>query len=42
VEVLSTCPTNWGMKPSDSLEWLKNNMMETYPLGDLKTPEGVE
>jgi 2-oxoglutarate ferredoxin oxidoreductase subunit beta len=42
VEVLSTCPTNWGMKPQDALEWLKDNMMEVYPLGELKTPEGVE
>jgi len=42
VEVLSTCPTNWGMKPLDALEWLKENMMEVYPLGELKTPEGDE
>ncbi|MDZ7672661.1 MAG: thiamine pyrophosphate-dependent enzyme [Halanaerobiales bacterium] len=42
VEVLSTCPTNWGMKPLDALDWLKENMMEVYPLGELKTPEGDE
>lgn len=42
VEVLSTCPTNWGMKPLDALDWLKENMMEVYPLGELKTPEGGE
>jgi len=33
VEVLSTCPTNWGMSPADSLEWLRQNMMPHYPLG---------
>ncbi len=36
VEVLSTCPTNWGMKPRKSLEWLRENMMEHYPLGCYK------
>ena len=33
IEVLSTCPTNWGMSPADSLEWLRQNMMPHYPLG---------
>ena len=36
VEVLSTCPTNWGMKPQKALEWLRENMMEHYPLGCYK------
>ena len=27
VEVLSTCPTNWGMRPVDALKWLEENMM---------------
>ncbi len=33
VEVLSTCPTNWGMRPVDALKWLEENMMPYYPLG---------
>ena len=33
VEVLSTCPTNWGMTPIESFEWLKENMIPYYPLG---------
>jgi 2-oxoglutarate ferredoxin oxidoreductase subunit beta len=33
VEVLSTCPTNWGMTPAESLEWVKDNMVPYYPLG---------
>ena len=36
VEVLSTCPTNWGKNPLESLEWLKENMIPYYPLGVLK------
>ena len=36
VEVLSICPTNWGMSPQKSLEWLEQNMMEHYPLGNYK------
>jgi 2-oxoglutarate/2-oxoacid ferredoxin oxidoreductase subunit beta len=33
VEVLSTCPTNWGLAPVEALKWLKENMMPYYPLG---------
>ena len=33
VEVLSTCPTNWGLTPTEALEWLRQNMMPYYPLG---------
>ena len=33
VEVLSTCPTNWGMRPVDALKWLEENMIPYYPLG---------
>ena len=36
VEVLSTCPTNWGMAPEKALQWLRDNMMEHYPLGVYK------
>ncbi len=39
VEVLSTCPTNWGMTPIDSLTWLRDNMMPYYPMGNFRTPE---
>lgn len=39
VEVLSTCPTNWGYTPVESLGWLKDNMIPYYPLGNLKRPE---
>lgn len=36
IEVLSTCPTNWGKSPVESLEWLKENMIPYYPLGVYK------
>ncbi len=39
VEVLSTCPSNWGMSPIDSLTWLRENMISYYPLGNFKRPE---
>lgn len=39
VEVLSTCPTNWGLSPSEAGKWLEKNMIPYYPLGIKKTPE---
>jgi 2-oxoglutarate ferredoxin oxidoreductase subunit beta len=39
VEVLSTCPSNWGLSPIEALEWLRKNMMPYYPLGNFRKPE---
>lgn len=39
VEVLSTCPTNWGMSPVESISWLEKNMIPYYPLGTFKDEE---
>jgi len=36
VEFLSTCPTNWGKEPVESLRWLETAMMPQYPLGIYK------
>lgn len=36
VEILSTCPTNWGLSPLDSIKWLEENMIPQYPLGVFK------
>ncbi len=33
VEVLSACPTNWGMTPEEAMEWLQDKMIPYYPLG---------
>ncbi|MFV9510765.1 thiamine pyrophosphate-dependent enzyme [Tepidibacillus sp. LV47] len=40
VEVLSTCPTNWGLDPVESLNWIKEKMIPVYPLGVFKEKEG--
>jgi len=39
VEILSTCPTNWGLTPIESIKWLQDNLMPYYPLGNFRTPE---
>ncbi|MBE6737837.1 MAG: 2-oxoglutarate oxidoreductase [Ruminococcaceae bacterium] len=36
IEVVSTCPTNWGMTPQNALKWLEENMLPYYPLGVYK------
>ena len=36
IEVLSTCPTNWGLTPDKALAWLEENMIPYYPLGVYK------
>jgi 2-oxoglutarate ferredoxin oxidoreductase subunit beta len=38
VEVLSTCPTNWGMSPREADRWLGQEMIPYYPLGIQKEP----
>jgi 2-oxoglutarate ferredoxin oxidoreductase subunit beta len=39
VELLSTCPTNWGMAAGEACDWVRDVMMPYYPLGDFKTSE---
>ena len=36
VELLSTCPTNWGLNPVESLHWVEEHMLPVYPLEDFK------
>ncbi|MCS7289488.1 MAG: thiamine pyrophosphate-dependent enzyme [Roseiflexus sp.] len=36
VELLSTCPTNWGMTPVDALRWVEERMLPVFPLGEFK------
>lgn len=43
VELLSTCPTNWGVDAHESLDWLEEHMIPAFPLGDYKiSPEVSE
>lgn len=39
VEVISSCPTNWGMTPVNALKWIDENMIPYYPLGVYKDKE---
>ena len=36
VEVVSACPTNWGMTPQQALNWVESDMLPYYPLGVYK------
>ncbi len=42
VELLSTCPTNWGMTPVDALHWVEERMIPVFPLGEFKGGERCE
>lgn len=41
VELLSICPTNWGLSPLQSLKWLEEKMLPYYGLGDYKVAPDV-
>ena len=41
VEILSSCPTNWGLNPVRALDWIRDNMIPYYPLGNFRTPGEV-
>lgn len=36
VEILSPCPTDWGMSTEESIDWMRTEMMAVFPLGTLK------
>ncbi len=39
VEVVSTCPTNWGMTPLEAVKWSEETLLAYYKLGEYKSPE---
>ena len=39
VEIVSTCPTNWGMTPVEALDWTEEKLLAYYKLGEYKIPE---
>lgn len=39
IEVVSNCPSGWGMTPIEANKWMEENMFPYYPLGDLKVPK---
>jgi len=42
VELLSTCPTNWGMTPNEALSFVEGQMLPYFPLGDYKVADAVK
>ena len=42
VEVLSTCPTNWRLTPSEALAHIRDEVLPVYPLGDFKAPADLK
>jgi 2-oxoglutarate ferredoxin oxidoreductase subunit beta len=41
VELLSSCPTNWGLSPLQALQWIEEQMLPQFPLGDYKVADAV-
>lgn len=41
VELLSSCPTNWGISPAAALHWIEDHMLPQYPLGDYRVADSV-
>jgi 2-oxoglutarate ferredoxin oxidoreductase subunit beta len=41
VELLSSCPTNWNLSPSDALRWIEEKMVPVYPLNDFKVTSAL-
>ena len=39
VEVVSTCPTNWGLTPVQAIKWAEETLLPYYKLGEFKTPD---
>ncbi|MCI2061937.1 MAG: thiamine pyrophosphate-dependent enzyme [Eubacteriaceae bacterium] len=42
VEILSPCPTNWGLSPEDSLKFIKEKQQEYFPLGEYVDKGGYD
>ena len=36
VEIVTSCPTNWGLEPLDALRFLEEKMFAEYPLGVIR------
>lgn len=39
IELVSNCPTNWGLTPLESVQWAEETMLPYFQLGEFKTPE---
>ena len=36
VEIVTSCPTNWGLNPMESIEFLNEKMLKEFPLGVIR------
>jgi len=41
LEILEACPTLWRMSPLESVQWLENEMMAEFPLGEFKNVDKI-
>jgi 2-oxoglutarate ferredoxin oxidoreductase subunit beta len=41
VELLSSCPTNWGLTPQEALRFVEEKMVNFYPLNDFKVHPAI-
>ena len=41
VELLSSCPTNWGLTPQEALQFVEEKMVSFYPLNDFKVHPAI-
>ena len=39
VEIVSTCPINWGMTPQEAIDWTEKHLLTYYKLGEYKSPD---
>ena len=42
VEILGACPTNWRIPPADALDYIRDQMLPEYPVGEFKVDERLE
>lgn len=42
IEIIGNCPSNWKMTPIESINYIENEMIKTFPLGDVKLPKGED
>ncbi len=42
VEILSTCPTNWRLSADAALDYIRDEVLPIYPLGDFKAPTDIQ
>lgn len=42
VEIIGNCPSNWKMTPIEASKFIDDEMIKTFPLGDIKLPKGED